>query len=88
VTNPRDIGKYKIASPLEEFFKERAMKAEMTMRCHFCRKVFRGTAERVIELARQHRELKHPQAVDRGQKARQVAAKKKQPPPAPVIEDE
>lgn len=52
-----------------------ALAMEMTVRCAFCGEEFTGPASWGIEWNKKHRRKKHPQAKDRGMRAR-VAAKK------------
>lgn len=54
---------------------ERAGRAETVTRCAFCAAVFHGTAEEGRGWAESHRQMYHPAAVDRGQRARLDAAR-------------
>jgi hypothetical protein len=74
-----DLSRYRLPSPLEGFFRDRKMAAPMSSVCAFCGASFTGTALEVIANARAHQQAAHPNAVDRGQNARRIAARNAAP---------
>lgn len=66
---------YRLPSPVEQYFEDRKLEQVTTASCFFCGATFHGTARDCFDWATEHRAVEHPDAVDRGQRARREAAK-------------